>query len=222
MEVNWKDRIGGIFYNKLDTKAIKYDTEESLSYATPFVQSKAMTNQCIYMLKGMTNITMVETCGGLGSDTMQFLTCKNISRIITTELNPLRYDAMTSNITIMKEAIKSSTPVEAINGNFIEYFYKNRDYLNKQKNIVSYIDFPWGENYFEDKNINENMTLNMFHPDNKLEKYNTSEIFDLVSGLNNVRMVIFKVPINHTLVESKFISYTTIVKKHAKYIFIIL
>jgi hypothetical protein len=191
---NWKDRLHSIF-PKTNGK-IAYDSEESISFSTPWVQSEQICKMISFLCPGIN--TIIESCGGLGSDTITF--SKHFRDIRTCELDPVRFKALEYNV---HELYKCDN-VKLFNEDFVKWVVKNG-----VGSAAVYIDLPWGgRDYDKDENINETMSIG------------GKKINELVDIVSKAKIIVFKVPINNTVIEDTYKTYYSYRKKNAKYHFI--
>lgn len=216
MSIDWKSRIKYIFPGPEELqKQVKYDTLEAISYVTPYSQaiflSKWISN-LTYIIHKKKNFTMIECCGGLGGNTIQFSKNKNIDNVVTFELNKDRYKLLVHNIKLYKR--KHDTDVKAYNNNFFEW-YKTKGEIDKYKDICIFVDPPWGDNYKELKDIENKITLN----DQENKKYTMVDLIELFIKNKNILSIVMKLPSTYNI-DILVNDHYTIKKGNTRYILI--
>jgi len=160
-------------YNK-----IKYNSE-TLMYITPSDISNIISSIIISIIPhyiDLSKIILYEFCGCIGCDTINF--AHHFGKIITTEINNEFYQMLENNLQIYN--IKN---VELINKSCLD-IYKNISNID-----IFYIDPPWGG---KDYKKHKNLRL-------KIDDLYIDEIIN--NSINNVKMIVLKLPKNYNIYE---------------------
>jgi 16S rRNA G966 N2-methylase RsmD len=212
--IDWKARLKYIFPGPEELqKKVKYDSVESISYVTPYSQaiiiSKWITS-LVYILHRKKKITMIECCGGLGGNTIQFSKNKNIDKVITFEIHSERYKSLIHNIKLYKR--QSDSEIEAFNNNFFDWYIPG---VKKYRDICIFVDPPWGKDYKEIKEIEKEIIL----IDSEDKKYTMIDLIDLFKEMEHVIAVVCKLPSTYNI-SVLANDYFTMRRGNTQYVFI--
>jgi hypothetical protein len=163
---------------------IKYDNIKSLTYVTPHYQAIAM-NQWITNKLG-TGLTIIESCGGLGGDTIQFYKNGSVIKVISYEIDLERFNAFKYNVDKSHNS-KYHANVKLYNENFIPMIINMNKFPDK---TVVYFDIPWGGSTYKKLSVIQDLYITY---DDKT--YGCIELTKLVAD-RGAMAVIFKLPLN--------------------------
>ena len=122
--------------NKIKPKPVegKNYTNETLTYMTPKVRADETTKIIVDKMKELDIIPfgIFEVGAGMGGNTLSFLDNKDISYVVSYEINPERRQMLINNISMYDLSDKSFVPEDEFNG--VPETYQN---------VVLYFDPPW-------------------------------------------------------------------------------
>lgn len=187
---HWAKYLDSIFEKDIYRK-IRWDAEKSLSYVTPYKQSKKMLkwfstmDDFLFCRNKHDKIVFVETCGGLGGDSIQLLNWPYVECVISCEIDKKRYDCLVHNTNLV-----SGRHMYPRNQNFIEWWKKDRKF-KRDDNVVVYVDPPWGGSGYQDSESIQDLFLEY-----EGKNYGCMDLVNLVKLDKNVDSVLFKLPFN--------------------------
>lgn len=163
---------------------IKYDDIKTLTYVTPYYQAISINKWISH--KYNTDISIVESCGGLGGDTIQFYKNRSIISVISCELNEDRFKAFKYNVN-KHHNNKVNASLTIYNDNFIKIF----NTITIPNKTIVYLDLPWGGSTYKHSKIIQDLYLSY-----KDVKYGCVDLINMISKNKNVLAIIFKLPLN--------------------------
>jgi hypothetical protein len=198
----WRERIHGIFERPATKKnvelssLIKYDRDETLSFVTPYIQSRKSvswiltTDNMVFKRDDSQLISVVDVCGGLGGDAIQFLKNDYVKNVVSFEIEPKRYDCMVHNVNLYFNFRAYNNRFIGMNCNFIRWWINDR-YFFPEDNVCVYVDLPWGGSDYQNRGVVSDLFLQYDGV-----KYGCLELFSLLREEKRVDSVVFKLPFN--------------------------
>jgi len=210
---NWKERIPYLFPQCPYRQNIKYGSEDELSFVTPYSQAKWLNRliNFIFMWKidSYSGYDIIECCGGIGGNTINFMLCGNVNKVITFENDKSRFQNLVENLKLYKPKGWSEYKVKLINRDFITNYKK--EIVNE--NSVVFLDPPWGGKDYKD--IKE---ITMKDANNKT--WTLPDIVKDVLATKNVAMLCIKIPKVYDVSKFNFKEYHCYVKGNTQYVIV--
>ena len=220
------------FFPKPFSHRVKFDSEEALSYITPWKDAEEVASEMLHSVYQYTRrdpTHIIDGTGGLGGNTLGFLRYywKNYSRSSTSlrtitmcELNSDRYKDALYNLNLYRGDQRGDwISFDPFNANFVTWWRQHRSMIDVDSTIV-FMDPPWGGQDYKTHGIIEDLFLSVNeHTQISIRDF-TNEILS-----EGVLAVILKVPHNYsdrTLTEgNNKRRLRTFIMKKVKYILIV-
>jgi hypothetical protein len=196
------------FFPKPFTDTIRFDSEEALSYITPWKDAEEVASELLTTCFNVTRMEpthIIDGTGGLGGNTLGFLRYywKNfdhsncsLRKLTMCELNPERYQMAVYNVNLYREDQKKFSDdwidFHSFNTNFVTWWRKHKSMIDVDSTIV-FMDPPWGGQEYKNHDIIQDLYLNVDDQTSISIRDFTNEILS-----EGVLAVLLKVPHNYS------------------------
>lgn len=165
-------------------------TEEHLTYATPKLQAQKAALWMVSMLdvlqcgKSGGDVHVVEACGGIGCNTIEFCHCKSVRLVDSFEVDPKVFSMLKANV---ESEPKMSARANVHRGNFLQEWKSATDVSDGMRTCF-FIDPPWGgADYWKSGACNPQLS-------NGIGLYGCTDLIEMLR--HSADAVAFKLPMN--------------------------